>query len=132
MADPLSITASLITILSTTKGVVKRAKVLRGAPQELEDLLSDITRFDNFLLNIRRRSWSSDDSVDGLRELLEDAQKKLLEFNEFVQYTLTKAGSSDKVDHWQWLRKQDHVRKLRDNLREARANLMALLGVEIR
>ena len=130
MADPISIIASVITVLGASKKTAQHLKVLRGAPQGLEDLLSEITKFDSFLQTFRRESWSSDDTDDNLKPLLKEAEKKLVQFNELVEYTLTKAGSSDKVDRWQWPRKQDEIQRLRENLRETRASLVASFGVE--
>ena len=130
MADPISIIASVITIVGATKKTIQRLKILRGAPQGLEDLLSEITQFDIFLHAFRRRPCSDDADSNDLKRYLRDAEKKLTDFNKLLEYTLTKAGTSNEVDRWQWTRKGDEIQRVREDLRETRANLVALSGVE--
>lgn len=126
--DPLSIGASVITVVGVTRKfhlVLKQFEGLQRAPQGLDDLLAEISRFERLLQAIRKAPYSSDDADHNLTALLNEATKTLTEFKSLVVYRLTKSGESNKVDRWQWTRSENYIGKLKDSLRDIRANLIA-------
>ena len=130
MAEPLSIATSVVTLLATTKPIIKHLKALQEAPQELRDLLSEITQYDSLLQVIREKSWSSDHIHHDIKGLLKDATRKLQDIDSLVQYTLTKPGTSDKVDRLQWSNKKSEIGKLRKSLKDICADIVSMMGVE--
>ena len=129
MTDPLSIAASVATLVAITKPIIKRLKVFKGAQQELELLLVEVRHFDDLLQAIR--SGNLTDENWRIKTLLDDAKDVLLKINVLVQYTLTEAGTDDKVDRLQWTRKRDDVERLTKSLRKVCANMVAIIGVQM-
>ena len=130
--EPLSIGASVIAIVGATGKAVKgirRLKALKDAPQELDDLLAEISQFEIVINAIQNTPQNSGFE---LGKLLETATGILVEFESLVEYNLTEAGTSDRVDRWQWTRKSKEVKLLREKLRDVTGNLVALVGVNTR
>ncbi len=130
--DPLSVSASVIAVVGATRKVIngiRRLKALRDAPRELEDLAAEISQFELVLQAIQK---VNDHSVSELGRLLETARKILVEFESLIEYKLTEAGTSSKVDRWQWTRSSQDVERLRGQLRDVTAYLTALVGVSTR
>lgn len=130
--DPFSLAASIITVIGATKTGINGIKVLRGASDGLEDLLADISQFEAVLEAIQNLPGARDNADSELKRLLESGSKKVVELNSLVQYRLTKAGESSKVDRLQWIRSGHDVERLRGQLRDIIANLVALVGVNTR
>ena len=129
--DPFSFAASIITVIGATKTGINGIKKLRGTPHELDDLLADISQFE-VVLEAVQNIPARDNADSELERLLESGSKKMLELNSLVQYQLTKAGESSKVDRLQWIRSGHDVERLRGQLRDIRANIVALIGVNMR
>ena len=130
--DPLSVGASVIAVVGATGKVIKGIrclKALRDAPRELDDLSAEISQFELVLHAIQN---VNDNPVSELGRLLETARRILVEFLSLIEYKLTEAGTSSKVDRWQWTRSPKDVERLRGQLRDVTANLMALVGVSTR
>ena len=129
MADPLSVTASIIAVVgaadAATKGL-RRLKAAKDAPEGLQDLMLDVAQLEMVLNCVKSSVLSSDSPPIELATLLGEAGSKLLELQSLIEYSLTKAGASDKVDRWQWLRKGNEVERLRNQLGTIRLNLVAL------
>ena len=131
--DSIFIGASVLTILSAarkTSGALKRLKRMRDAPQEFEALLSDIDNFELYLEAIKTAPWSSDIANDGLRKIINDATDKLLNIHKIVEYKLTEAGESSKVDRWQWTNSEKNIQKVKDCIKDIKADLNIFINVE--
>ena len=129
MADPLSVTASIIAVVGAANEVTKglrRLKATKDAPKGLQDLLEDVERLEMVLNCVKSAVLSSGSPPIELATLIGEAGSKLLELRSLIAYTLTKAGASDKVDRWQWLRKGKEVERLKNQLGTIRLNLVAL------
>ena len=129
MADPLSVTASIIAVVGAADAVTKglrRLKAAKDAPEGLQDLMLDVAQLEMVLNCVKSSVLSSDSPPIELATLLGEAGSKLLELQSLIEYSLTKAGASDKVDRWQWLRKGNVVERLRNQLGTIRLNLVAL------
>ena len=129
MADPLSLTASIIAVVGAADGVTKglrRLKAAEDAPKGLQDLLDDVEQLEMILNYVKSTVLGSGSPPIELTTLTREVGSKLLELQSLIEYTLTKAGASDKVDRWQWLRKGDEVERLRNQLGTIRLNLLAL------
>lgn len=133
--DPFSITLGAITLASATKkaiGGIKRLKALRDAPEELQDLLSELSQFEVLLQAIEDTAHPLDSVDSSLETILGGAKGKMVEWESLVEYRLTQAGSSNKVDRLQWNENKKEIGRLRGQLRDIRANLNIIIGVRTR
>ena len=133
--DPFSITLGAITLASATKkaiGGIKRLKALRDAPEELQDLLSELSQFEVVLQAIEDTAHPSDSVDSSLETILGGAKDKMVEWESLVKYRLTQAGSSSKVDRLQWIESKKEVSRLRGQLRDIRSHLDVIIGVRTR
>ena len=129
MADPLSVTASIIAVIGAADAVAKglrRLKAAKDAPKGLQDLILDVAQIEMVLNGVKSVVLNSGSPLIELATLIEESGSKLLELRSLIEYTLTKAGVSDKVDRWQWLRKGNEVERLRNQLGTIRLNLVTL------
>ena len=129
MADPLSVTASVIAVVGAANAVTKglrRLKAAKDAPEGLQDLIQDVVQLEMVLNFVKSAVLSSGSPPIELATLVGEAGSKLLEVQSLIEYTLKKAGVSDKVDRWQWLRKGNEVERLRNQLSTIRLNLVTL------
>ena len=131
--DPFSITVGAVGLAGAankaTGSVIKRVKALRNAPEELQDLLAELSQFELVLQTIQNAAASSETAGSPLETLLGTAKDKILELNSLVEYRLTKAGTSSEVDRSQWAWSQKDVDRLRKQLTNLRANLDVILTV---
>jgi hypothetical protein len=131
--DPLSIAASAIAITGALNAVLMTAlKVasLKDCHSDIRCLLNDIEDV-NTVLN-RSVQLLSDRQARGLEEdatvalLLSRLQAVLRQFEKLI----TKSGNNhDATKRFRWLWQKQRLNALRDNVREAKVNLLlALLG----
>jgi len=128
--DPLSITASVIAVIGVArkvKEVLCLLKDAKNAPDGLSDLFDHVSSFESFLRASESVIPESDTKVSELRERLHEAKAKLVEINQFINYTLTEAGESRKVDRWHWVRKSSVVQRLKRQLDEIRQDVLSLI-----
>ena len=129
MTDPLSVTASIVSVVGAADAVTKglrRLKAANEAPEGLQDLVRDVAQLEIVLNCVKSAVLSSASPPIGLATLISEAGSKLLELRSLIEYTLTRAGVSDVVDRWQWVRKGNEVERLRNQLGTIRLNLVAL------
>ena len=131
--DPFSITVGAIGLAgaanTATGSVIKRLKALRNAPEELQDLLAELSQFELVFQTIQNAAALSETAGSSLETLLSTAKDKILELNSLVEYRLTKAGTSSEVDRSQWAGSQKDVDRLRKQLANIRANLHVNLSI---
>lgn len=133
--DPFSVTVGAISLAGAAKkaiGGIKRLKALRDAPEELHDLLAELSQFEEILQAIQDEAHPSESADFALETLLGSAKDKIVEFDSLIEYRLTQAGTSSKVDRLQWIESHKDVDRLRKQLRDIRANLDVIIGVRTR
>ena len=124
--------ASVIAVVGATGKVIKgirRLETLRDAPRGLDDLLAEVSQFELVIQAVQK---THEEPGSELKRLLETAQRILFEIDLLIEYKLTEAGTSNKVDRWQWTRSSKEVEQLRGQLRDVTTNLVALVGVNTR
>ena len=129
--DPFSITVGAIGLIGATRkavGGIKRLKALRDAPEELHDLLTELSQFESVLQAIQDTAHPSESANSALETLLGAAKDKIVEFDSLIEYRLTQAGTSDKVDRFRWIESQKDIDRLRKQVRDIRANLDIIIG----
>ena len=120
--DPLSVSASILTILGSLNSGVHAANRLYKAPQGLKALISELAELTSVIHGI------DDLSEDKLEPSLLAAKAVLLELEELICYRLTKVTGLT-VDRLAWSRHKYQVDVLRDQLRCKRDTLTAMLAV---
>ena len=140
--DPLSITASIVTILAVADKCVKgiaKLRALNRAPSELSALINEVADLQTILTQVVAlcqplQKNRSDGSVIALKSLLKRGEEQLLALNALVQCELSKSkskrqGGGTKVDHWGWTLNKDNLAAHQRSLRTTRLNLSTALGV---
>lgn len=125
--EPISALSSVITVVGTVRvatKVVQRLKKLKDAPDDLKDLLEDISRFKAVVEGIER--MPADQPTPHIQEVLERANAKLLDIEKLIQYNLTEAGESDKVDRWQWTKRNTEIAEVRVQLGKIQNDLTTM------
>ena len=142
MADPLSITASIIAVVGAAEGVTKtlaKIKSIRNAPDELLPLINEVSDLkiilsdmQNYITQNTQKPQISQQELRNISTLINRAKEKLLELDQLIQYRLVKPESiSDqiKVSRREWLRAKSTIEKFRQSLRDIKLNIMAQMMV---
>ena len=130
---PLSVTVSVLAVLGAARRLSKGVGLLKAAndaPKSLDDLLLHLSGIEEVLQAIQNVCTEPSTVSPGLTRVLGRTKAKFVEMESLVQYTLTKAGESSKVDRWQWLRKREEVEKLQGQLDALRNDLTALITTQ--
>ena len=142
--DPLSISVSILTILGSTGSVgkaVKKLVGLRSVPDALLALNNEISDFHlivskiDALLQLHRDATSTSsrvvDFATEISPLLERGKARLLDLECLIEYTLTAPGQHGEpvLNKVAWLREQERVRIVQDEIRSIRTSLAALIGI---
>ena len=131
--EPLSVTASVVAVLGAARRLLKGLGLLKaaeGAPASLDDLLLHLSGIEEVLQATQDVPTEPSTVSPGLSRVLGRTKAKFVEMESLIQYTLTEAGESSKVDRWQWLRKRDEIEKLRRQLDALRNDLTALISTQ--
>ena len=142
MADPLSITASIIAVLGAAEGVNKtlsKIKSLRHAPNEVLALINEVSDLRLVLGEVERcvirdasRPSSPIEQLQTMSTLVERAKNTLLELDQLIQYRLLKATSRSaelKVSRREWAAAKPVIERFRQGLRDIRLNIVSQLVV---
>ena len=143
MADPLSITASIIAVLGAAEGVTKmvgKLKSIQHAPTELLALLNEIAdltlvlrHVQNFVRSQSARSpISNQDQFQHLSTLIDKAKEKVLRLDELIEYRLVKPDStpqSIKILRLEWVKARRPLKDFQQSLRDIRQNISTHLLV---
>ena len=140
MADPLSIFASVVTVIGAAAGVGKTLSLLRrlkNAPIELLALNNEVSDmrivFDGlkrFLGQENSRLQSDEHYLQKLSTLVSRAESQLLELHKLIQHRLvqpTPVSTDLKVSHYQWIRAKPTIDRCRRGLRDIRLNITTLM-----
>ena len=138
MADPLSITASIISIIGaadTVRRTLNKVKTLKNAPAdvlalhaEISDLTVVLDDVNFYIADISETEEASTISrrLQCLAKLLDRAKTYVLDLDSILHYQLVRNGSLDegfKVSRVEWLRAKSTVESIRHRLRDVRQNI---------
>ena len=138
MADPLSITASIIAVVGAAEGVTKtlaKIKSIRNAPDELLALMNEVSDLKLVISDIQnhiviQRAQTPQTELQNISTLVKRAKDKLLELDQLIQYRLVKPESDQiKVSRREWLRAKAVIERFRQNLRDIRLNIITQMAV---
>ena len=138
MADPLSITASIIAVVGAAEGVTKtlaKIKSIRNAPDELLALINEVSDLKLIISDIQnhiviQRAQIPQTELQNISTLIKRAKDKLLELDQLIQYRLVKPESDQiKVSRREWLRAKAVIERFRQDLRDIRLNIITQMAV---
>jgi N-terminal domain on NACHT_NTPase and P-loop NTPases len=138
--DPLSISASVLTVLVTVRGVLHKVKLLREAPKEIDALANEISDLELVIravdtaLREREESATSRDGLAIVSKLLNRANEELLELGKILHEGLIASkSSSEKTTYrrFRWPREKERVEMLLKRLLQIRVNLSTSLNAAI-
>ncbi|KAH8721552.1 hypothetical protein GQ44DRAFT_808199 [Phaeosphaeriaceae sp. PMI808] len=136
MAEPLSITASILAIISTAEKTSKgleKLRTLHNALDELEYMLNEINDMRVVLRSMQNVLTAlTECEAEDIKGLIQIYQSEVLELDMLVSYHLQAASgySNDgrpKVNTLGWLSKSGKLSKIRERLRDRRESLVAAL-----
>ena len=134
--DPFSITVGATALAGAAKNTIGGIKnlitALRDAPKELQDLQAELSQFEEVLRAIQDTTRLTGNAENSLEPLLGRAKDKIVELDSLIEYSLTQAGSSSKVDRFQWKQSQKDIDRLRKQIHDIRADLSIIIGVRTR
>lgn len=137
--DPLSITASTLTVLSTLETAFQLIKSYRDAPGQLEALSNEITDATAIVTEVSRvvnkfqsKIESSSDEASNLAAALVDIREKARELEALFRSCVTlpsSASDAAKVSRISWLKIKSKVQRLQTELRDGRLKLSIALAI---
>ena len=136
MADPLSVTASIIAILQVVTNVAKAAKRYYHAPEGLASLLNDLAdsqiivqSIDDSIRNYKDAPGTPKDQLEGLASKLQAVKTLVLELGQLAYMRLTKPSPTIKVNRASWTIAKTKVTRLRNELRAGHEDIREHLGL---
>ena len=137
MADPLSITASIIAILGAAEGVTKAItsfKHIQNAPTKLLALLNEVADLTVVLRSVQTfvRDQNSQnlsiprDQLKQLSNIVDRAKDEILRLENLIEYSLVKPNStpeSIQISSQEWLKAKPKILKFQQSLRDIRLNI---------
>lgn len=140
--EPLSVAASLATLVGATDTVVKGVRkllALKNAPQSLQQLNIELTDFRLVIATVEdsyRQQESLLDAPSCNQELvagvIHRAKDAVLALEEIIAYGLLKIPDHKnlKIDYTVWLRTERKVRELRKCLRQTKVDILVALEID--
>ena len=137
--DPLSITASTLTVLSTLETGFRLIKSYRDAPGKLEALNNEITDITAIVTEVARvvdkfqsKIESSSDEGSNLTAALSNIREKARELEVLFRSCVTLpslASNGAEVSRISWLKLRSKVQRLQTELRDGRLKLSIALAI---
>ena len=136
--DPLSITASTITVLAALESTFKLVKSYRDAPTQLEalnneiaDLTAAVTEAARVIKQSQRKAYAPGDNGPLLALAISDIRDKSRELEALFRSCVVPAPSASdesKISRISWLKVKSKVQTLQNELRASRLNLSIALA----
>ena len=137
MADPLSITASIIAVIGAAEGVSKtlaKIKNIRNAPSEVLALVNEVSDLrivlgdvERYIIRDTTGTYRSPEQLRTMSTLVTRASGHLLELDKTIQYRLIKANSTAadfRVSRHEWAVARPAVERFRQSLRDVKLNMV--------
>lgn len=136
--DPLSITASTLTVLSALEKAFQLIKSYRDAPGQLEALNNEVADITAAVTEVARVIKESQNKIDSLSDkgshltlVLSNIREKARELEALLRSCINPPLSTSdrtKVSRISWLKVKSKVQSLQTELRDGRLNLSIALA----
>ena len=136
--DPLSITASTLTLLSALETAFHLIKSIREAPSRLEVIRNEVADLTVIVKEVARviegsqnEADSTSDRVSHLTLALSNVHKNVQGLEALLRSCVTLpilASEGDKVSRISWLKVRSRVQSLQTEIRDGRLNLSIALA----
>ena len=144
--DPLSITASIITVLTTAIQVKQKLEkfsgLLRHAPEHVSALLDEVETLQNFLREIKSiveqhrmisHIRASDDLLQNLNRAVLREGRLVQQLDELIHYRLLRPGSGaveNDIDvvRRAWIKEQNNLAQMQRAIREGCQDITMILN----
>jgi hypothetical protein len=132
--DPLSITVSALTLLTTVAAVVKKIQSLRSADEALRVVLEDLSDFrmlveQTNVLAEKYKTEIAEQQRSDLASLLGRAEMKLLELDKIVESASQGGGKSIlKAKKVEWARMTSKIAAIQESFKGIKFTLSTLLN----
>ena len=137
--EPISIAASLITVIGLVGKVAKGLKnvqIARGAPAEFLALVNEVSDFQIILDEFKavlsdHLSGIEESRRDSVHKILQNSTDTLLELEKLIYHRLVKSydgHGSAKVSRMAWLSNKDEIGSIRLKLKDERNNLALFIA----
>ena len=142
--DPLSLTASIITLLGTGNAIVcglEQLASLRQAPNTILALNNEISDFRLVALEANTILREHQDQTHkgstnslfaiNLGPILDHAREKLLELEKLLEYRLTSPGANGeaRLNRLAWFYQQNKFKQIQEDFRSIKVNVVAAIGI---
>ncbi|KAH8641943.1 hypothetical protein IG631_04884 [Alternaria alternata] len=131
--DPLSITASTITVISAVSAAFKGVKRLYNAPGEIESILNDLVDtqvnlkwIEDGLLQYRTSNRCDERQYQEIGKQLLLAKATVQELLKSIKLDSVTASPNTPSARWAWVRAKGKVQKLKHRVEEIRAVIVRL------
>ncbi|KAL9607122.1 MAG: hypothetical protein Q9167_007935 [Letrouitia subvulpina] len=135
--DPLSITASVLTVSEATLGTLKALQIAYGSQKEIESLSKSVSDFIGVLKIIdhasRRPRLSSVAVNDGLlavRHLLDSAKLKLLDLQDTLdrKFSANQSNIKSSINKIVWVKERKRVKQIIQELQVLKIDILSVWG----
>lgn len=134
MADPLSIAASIVTLISAGSVIgmfLAKIVALRNAPAILLALCNDVADLDRLVRTVETLLREHSEvmgvtPIEGVSRALEGIKETLLWFQTLVLVNFSKTNGIEggmRLNRWAWLQSDRKLNKLKDQIRDRTAQL---------
>ncbi|KIV87290.1 hypothetical protein PV11_02845 [Exophiala sideris] len=129
--DPFSITVGAIGVAEvsqkTAKSVLKILRTIKKAPEELEQLLEEVTKVETTLEEVKDAVQAAQHSSRALDVLLHSVELDLSRLNNLIQFELVKPGEKVEARRLAWVRHRSRVNELTTKLQTKRREIADIL-----
>lgn len=138
--DPISSIASVLALVGAAKQVAKgvnKLAALRGAPASILALNNELSDLRVVLAEVETLFTEHDNTqkimklsatLDRFIPIIEHTHTQLADL-EAVERRITGTRRSGAIERLVWLWEQENINKIQKNLRNARVNIVTLLGI---
>lgn len=129
--DPLSVAASVIAVVGAAKKaaqVITLLKTLKNAPEELQELVNEVSRVEAILEDVNSACDNGRRSTAALDLQVQRADAKLLELQILLQYDVVRAKDPAEIDRVSWVRRQGKINNLHKQLSAIRQDITLVLA----
>ena len=120
--DPLSISASVITLITALQAGVNIAHNVLNAPRELSDLIDELAILSELVKSLNALPKQRLE-IGRLSGCLFETRSCLEELDSLIYYRLLNAEQT-RVNRWQWVKYKPRVTMLKTTLRVKRESLI--------